>query len=64
MNYETESTKRLKWLLWANLQDNLHRSDIIDRSTDEKHRAIVQSAIEQSEQEIAAIRAELERRMA
>ena len=62
MNYETESTKRLKWLLWANLQDTLHRSDIVDRITDEKHRAIVQSAIERSEHEIAAIRAELERR--
>lgn len=62
VEYRDMTTEKLNWLLWANLQSNLRRSDIIDRSRDEKHRAMVASQYRDTEQEIRAIRAELRRR--
>ena len=58
-NYEQETTGKLKFLLWANLQDNMRRSEIIDNSTWEDRKRELSAIYEQTEKEISAIRAEL-----
>ena len=62
MDYKQETTKKLKFLLWANLQDNLHRSEIVDKSKSEEHKKLVLQNIMKTEKEITAIRNELKAR--
>lgn len=62
MDYKNETTKKLKFLLWANLQDNMNRSEIIDKSKSEEHKQLVMQNILKTEKEIAAIRNELKAR--
>jgi len=60
--YETMPEKELRFALWAALQDNLRRGDIIDRARDAAFRASVQENIERTEIEIRAMREEIARR--
>lgn len=56
------SEQELHALLSACLYDNLHRSDIIDRSRSEEHKATVRKNMEETEFLIARIRFELHER--
>lgn len=51
--------ERIKLKIWANLQDNLHRSDIIDRCQSAEHRALVQRNYDETAAEVERLRAEL-----
>ena len=62
MNYEKETTEKLKFLLWANLQDNMRRSEIIDNSTWEDRIRELSAAWKETEKKISAIREELKKR--
>lgn len=52
----------LRFLLSACLSDNLHRSDIIDRSRSEEHKNLVRKNMEETEFLISRIRFELNER--
>ena len=61
-NYSKETTKSLKFLLWANLQDNLARGDKLDRCKDPEQKKPILQNIKETEKEISAIREELAKR--
>ncbi len=60
--YSTYTTERLKFLLWANLQDNLHRGDILGRTQSEEYKLSIMENIRETEKVVSAIRAELKLR--
>ena len=62
MDYSDKTTDKLKFMLWANLQDNLHRRDILDRSSDPSNIKRICEDIKEAEKTISAIREELIRR--
>ena len=53
------SIDKLKFKLWALQQDNLARSERIDRTRSDEHRALLQALYNESEREIEALRAEI-----
>lgn len=53
------SEKELKWLGSATQYDNLHLSDVYDRSKDAQHKGMIQKHIEENNFLIQRIRFEL-----
>lgn len=62
VDYSKETTKKLRWLLWASLQDNLHRGDIVERCRDIDYKNSVLHEIAETEKTISVIRQELIKR--
>ena len=49
----------LQFKLWALLQDNLTRAEKIDRTQSDEYRALLQRQYNETENEIAALRAKI-----
>lgn len=50
----------LQFRLWALMQDNLTRAEKIDRTKSDEHRALLQRQYNETENEIAALRAKIQ----
>ena len=50
----------LQFRLWALMQDNLTRAEKIDRTQSDEHRALLQRQYNETENEIAALRAKIQ----